>query len=353
LKYPLLQRHRETDKASRVSGVVFPSGWQTYNPFAGEYLSAAEVLENLTDLASYKFLSDDSLLTSSIQAFHRRMDDREYEASEIFSGPGASSTIAAFMIMLANRGIKSIYYIAPLYYTFYYLADLLNIKLIPAQSDLLTEETVSLKLPKKRTWLLMSDPIWMTGVSLKQRHLERILAWQRETGSHVFIDGTFQYLGWGKTEKREHSSMLEKSLTFRLVCPTKTLALHGVRFAYLLLPSESREDIRYAASNISGASGSINVMASHIVMKKLNSDQGNTKLLTYIKRRYEYFRGRLFDNEIGQPTSSYYVFARPKISTEKCLLMDQDFFDITAYPEHVRFNLLMPEASVEELGLKF
>jgi len=50
----------------------------------------------------------------------------------------------------------------------------------------------------------------------------------------VVVDGTFQYLQWAWPERCERTSTLLRERTIRLVCPTKSLALHGIRFACLL-----------------------------------------------------------------------------------------------------------------------
>lgn len=70
----------------------------------------------------------------------------------------------------------------------------------------------------------------------------------------MFVDGTFQYLGWAG-QQPELTSMLAAEATMRLVCPTKTLAMHGCRFAYLIAPEQLAGEVGELHGNLHGLSG--------------------------------------------------------------------------------------------------
>jgi aspartate/methionine/tyrosine aminotransferase len=189
----------------------------------------------------------------------------------------------------------------------------------------------------------------MMGISLAMTHIEQIGEWQERTKSNVLVDGTFQYLKWNDVV-RENSSLLNKEYTFRIVCPTKSLVIHGVRFSYMLLPAGKREDIDYSCENISGSDGIFNLAGARQIMRRLNMEESNKKLRRYIAGRRGDLQGWVFGQTLGEPSCSYYVFAKPLINKESCITMGQDFFDLAGFDEYVRFNLLTPPDVLEEIA---
>src|SRR5262249_21015831 len=125
-------------------------------------------------------------------------------------------------------------------------------------------------------------------------------------------------------------------------CPTKSLALHGARFAYLLLPGEWREEIRYAASNASGACSYNDLLIARRMMQILCSTEGNTRLISHIRSCYTGLGERHnWASAVGPPDSGYYVFGHYQDPTgRKVLTMDERYFDLSGFPDCIRINLL-------------
>jgi hypothetical protein len=166
-------------------------------------------------------------------------------------------------------------------------------------------------------------------------------AWQAQTGSLILVDGGFQYMRWDTTNRKEASSMFDRELTFRSICPTKALAVHGVRFSYTLLPRAYQEDMRYAYANACGSSCIFSHKAACRIMKVLNARDSNCELLRYIQGRYNQLVGRhVFIDDIGAE-ATYFVFAKLLGDASQYIAMGQEFFDTTNYPDHVRFNVLL------------
>ncbi|MBB5489818.1 hypothetical protein [Nocardiopsis metallicus] len=82
------------------------------------------------------------------------------------------------------------------------------------------EPGFDLCLPEERTVLVPTDPVWYTGRRIPATVPETVAAWQRATGSLVFVDGTFQYMR-RDGELREDSAHLPIGQTPRIVCPAQ------------------------------------------------------------------------------------------------------------------------------------
>ncbi|ONK13441.1 hypothetical protein [Streptomyces sp. MP131-18] len=180
---------------------------------------------------------------------------------------------------------------------------------------------------------------------MHERQLERIARWQRRTGSFVLVDGTFQYVRWDRSSREEPTSRPEQDLTtFRIVCPTKSLAVHGKRFACLLLPPAFREPVRYACANTAGATGTAK---EHFVLRitdVLDSDESNDLLVRHIRtQRARLISRGIIRSEAAPPEAGYYTFARlDEASMRDAIVMDQRFFGLDGFETHVRVNFLHP-----------
>jgi aspartate/methionine/tyrosine aminotransferase len=339
----LLRLHRELDVVSRSRrGARFLSGWQTTHPFVKEYLPSPREQVDVAD--RYSFLSDSEPLCAAIRDFHRANDAVDYRLDSIFVAPGSSPLLTAFFLALREMGIEDVCHAAPLYYTCHYIAQCLGFPLTQVAGGLLHDPDATLDLPDRRTALLLSDPIWVCGTTVHERHLRRIHDWQDSTGSVVLVDGTFQYTKW-HGDRTELSAFLHRDRTFRIVCPTKSLAVHGVRFAYMLLPPQHRESIRYACSNVTGATGLANEHHALRLMSVLNSPDANQGLIEHIKTTHEKLvaNGTLLA-EAATPHASYYTFAKlPDDVLRDAVVMDQRYFGIQGHEGHVRVNLLCEE----------
>lgn len=341
----LMRLHRELDTASRDSdSSVFLSGWQTRHPFAQDYLRGGSRRPE-SGAQDYVFLSDSAALTEPIRAFHLDRDGVDYPAERIYASNGSSPLLMAYFLRLRELGITAVWFVPPIYYTCYYFAESLGITLRRLDTAPLFDPQAQLDLPPSRTVLLLSDPIWIFGAPVHLTHLKAVAQWQRETGSEVFVDGTFQYTAWRAADNPEASAELDPAHTFRLVCPTKSTAVHGTRFAYLLLPPGMRESIRYPAANLTGASGSQAGVDALRLMEVLGSPRSNRDLCDHIADVHRLLWEReVILAEAVEPSVSYYTFARiDRRILDRCLLMDQRFFDLTDYDGYVRVNLLHPD----------
>lgn len=342
----LLNKHKELDYLCRHPAErIFVSDWYCDRPFVRKYIPD-DIFnrKNLTDrdLLYYRFPNDSYEVHEEIRKFHQKNDGVTYENDEIYIGAGMTALITAQLLMMMSQGFTEFYYTKPLYYTFYYHAKVLGIKLIPVCEIPLNKPDIKLGLPDKKICLIVCDPIWYMGKAIVPEYIEKIAKWQKESGSYILVDGAFQYMKWDISDRYEHTSKLDKELTFRSICPTKALAIHGIRFSYTLLPKRHQEDIRYAYANSAGSACIYSDKAAVRIMQVLNSPESNSELLDYIKKKYyEYIHRKIFRDDIGAEMT-YFIFVKMLGDQRKYIVMDQDFFDTINYPGYVRFNLLLP-----------
>lgn len=340
----LLKKHQRLDYLCRhPEDRLFISDWYCSHPFVQKYLPTT-YLSKIPDkdLLYYCFQNDGDELHREISHFHQLNDHLTYEKEEIFVGAGMTPLLSAQMIMMKSMGVKKILYTRPLYYMFYYVAKVYEMELIPICDIPLNQLAIKLRLPRRKSWLIICDPLWYMGKSLIQSYVEQIRKWQEATESYILVDGAFQYMKWNPADRWEPTATLNKELTFRSICPTKALALHGIRFSYTLLPKSHQENMRYAYSNTLGSSCIYSHLAAKRIMQVLNSKTSNSELLTYIQQRYHFFMDHgLFEDPI-HAESTYFIFVKMLKKLPEYIVMDQDFFDTTNYPGFVRFNLLLP-----------
>jgi len=187
------------------------------------------------------------------------------------------------------------------------------------------------------------------GRAVLEQYVSTIADWQRCRSGNVIIDGAFQYMRWGCASIAEASSKLDKERTIRTICPTKAVAIHGVRFSYCLIPAELREEFRYAYANTSGSGCIYDYHAASAIMRYINNEGSNHALLRLIRSRYHTLaEGGYISDEIGA-TMTYFCFAHVNIPGSKLIEMDQTFFDTRCYPGMTRVNLLMPQRDLDDL----
>jgi hypothetical protein len=337
----LLHLHRELDTASRLAdGRAFLSGWQTVHPYADSYLPRDG--KRAVPVQRYAFLSDSEQIQHAIRKFHLDKDGVDYPKERLYISSGSSPLLMAYFLRLREKGIDEAFFVPPLYYTCFYFANSLGIRLRPAGRSPLHDPESRLELPERRTVLLFSDPVWIFGTRVHKDVIQAVQQWQLRTGSEVLVDGTFQYTPWGDDRTGEETAHLEDELTYRIVCPTKSTAVHGSRFAYMLLPPGQREFIRYPATNLTGANGTEAEADAVRLMEVLNARTGNGDLCAHIRCVHERLVGNgVIVEEAARPTVSYYTFARVNVFLSAgALLMDQRYFGLSGYPGFVRVNLL-------------
>lgn len=345
----LLAAHHELDAACRNrGGRLFISDSYCEHPFVRDVLPGVELARaSDADLLAYCFHNDRADIFQSIRRFHEIRDKRIYDREHVYVAAGLTSLISAQMLMLRRRGVGRLYYTRPAYYTYYFLADLLDIEMVPLNEDLLDDASARLDLPDEpEATLLVTDPIWHLGRRIDAHHWEEVRTWQAATRALIFVDGAFQYLNWRDRGATEPSANLEPELTIRSLCPTKTVAVHGPRFAYSLLPAAMWEDLRYCYAASAGSSSVFDHLSAMAIMRYLTDEPSNAQLLELMQRRFErLIQVGAFTTPV-QPSVSYFCFVRPAVPAKRLLTMDQTFFDSAGYDGLVRFNLLLPEETL-------
>ncbi|MBC8146651.1 MAG: aminotransferase class I/II-fold pyridoxal phosphate-dependent enzyme [Bacteroidetes bacterium] len=297
-----------------------------------------------SDIHLYQFYEDANNVVSLISKFHLENEQLSYSNESILAGDGSTPLISSFCSWLYEQGVKEIFYVPPLYYTFYYFAKLFGFTLRPISNRHSFEENFQYNLPKKRCYLIVTDPVWYAGVKQKKELISDLMEWQLKTESFIFVDGSFQYCNWNGSHNELTACFLPEQ-TARLICPTKALAIHGFRFSYLLLPTWMRNDIRYIFANSHGSTTAHSIRFAEQAMKILNTKLSNSKLMKYIENRYLLLLRDEWIKSQFKPDSGYFIFAEPskKLLKYPQLSMDGDFFDQARYKKYVRFNLLAPD----------
>ena len=224
----------EVDKAYDSSGIVFLSEWffdeevHQYTKIQKDLFLSKEIIPT-----QYNFPDSNQELNSKIKEFHIK-EGFECHDSEIFITEGSTPMIASIVIYAKALGFTRIYSVTPLYFTIFKVAELVNIPITPLNQRL-TLLDYHIDLPKEKSILFITDPIWSVGRHHPREIIKQLRHWQEETGSLIFVDGSFSYTDWFTKQKTEQAALLNPDLTFRLICPTKTLCLNGLRFSYLII----------------------------------------------------------------------------------------------------------------------
>lgn len=342
----LLDAHHQLDFDCRDRrGRVFISDWYCEHPFIREIIPPTPMAPTSSDVANYYFQNDGKELHGKIQKFHERRNEEGYEPGCIFVSAGLTPLITAQMFMLRRRGIRKVYYVRPLYYTYYFQAASLGIELIAVNEEpqIAVNDQETLDLPTEPDqWLLLCDPVWYMGKPVSHGSIAQVREWQERTSGFVMVDGGFQYQKWNDPFGAEDSAWLIRDRTMRNVCPTKSVAVHGPRFAYSLIPSEMFEELRYCYSNTSGAGSIFDRDAANWIMDWLNRSESNAPLLTFMKNRHEALVSLgLIEDPLGAE-ASYFCFVKASGDPSRFIAMDEKFFDATGFAGYIRFNLLLP-----------
>lgn len=327
-------------------GEPFVSTWECKNPVFENSLNFSNNVEHgkYCDLLS-------SDLTSLVKKFHLSRSESETTNSEVLFYEGASLAISSFCMWLAKNRIKKIYYIPPIYFTFFHLLDLLGIEMTPISSKQGYEEGFLLNLPKdEKSVLIFSDPIWYAGVALKSNHILEISEWQKKTGATLFIDGSFQYMSWDKKTEAT-ASLLDPELTFRLICPTKSLAIHSCRLAYTILPRRFYRELLQISQSISGSTCSQNVEFAFKALNILSSNESNYNLISLIKSGHDNLikKGLIHYPPELKPTCGYFSFVLPS-KKPLGVCMGGECFEQFGYPGFLRINFLQSDFVAEAIA---
>jgi aspartate/methionine/tyrosine aminotransferase len=197
-----------------------------------------------------------------------------------------------------------------------------------------------------RTVLIFTDPAWHAGYPVPAETIDQIRAWQDATGSIVIVDGTFQYMRWDKG-RQERSALLNPSQTYRLICPTKFVSIHGYRSAYLIVPSDIRRDLADLNLNLHGEVSVSDKLFAHRITD-LMLTEGNGGLVDQIKFNFARLKSAGAIGEYLPIETGFFLFATIAAEKNRFLYLDQECFELSGFPDHIRINL-MNDAAIEAL----
>lgn len=323
----------------------FLSGWQCDNPFAAPLLEAVRSRCAQVDYCQYIYFDADDDLTRAVLEFHHRVDGVLPGAA--LSGAGASPLIYSFITYLAELKIKRVHFLPPVYHTIPVAFARYGISMLPVSDKQPYEAGFSMALPNRdKSVLFITDPVWYAGTAISSEIIEQIAEWQRATSSVIFVDGSLQYLPWnGRLD--EATSRLAPALTFRLVSPSKQLAIHGYRFAYLLLPEAAHPDITWIYANICGPASAESIIFAHEAMAAVSEQSMPRALMGLASERYRYLTARGAIEAHPEPDRGHSIFAKIKCQLPgDYLVLDGKFFDQDNYLGFIKVNLLSPSINV-------
>jgi len=326
-------------------GGRFLSGWQCDNPYASELLAAVKERSSHIDYRRYQYFDEDEQLSDRVCNIHMLFDGVRPQG--VLCATGSTSVLYSFVTYLKRLGVKEIYYLPPIYFTLHIAFELYGIYAIPISQKQPFEKEFSFGLPEKHSSVLfLTDPIWYTGTKYSDEAIGAVAEWQRRTSSIVFVDGSLQYLPWNGL-LREITASLEPALTFRLVCPSKQLSVHGYRFSYLLLPASHERGMAWTYANIAGPAPADSIIFAHEAMAAIADRRVPAELMRVVFKRHMYLRThRVIESEIT-PECGYCVFEKIKVPLPNGYsVMDGRYFELRNYADYIKLNLLSPSINI-------
>ena len=349
----LVERHKQLEKTLETGRSLFISDWNCDNPFI-EPLLGGELLNLSSERRSrdsYIYFDEEPAVLDAITKFHLTREGINLSHNNVLAGPGSSSFLSTFSIWLRRSGYTEIYYQPPLYHHFHYLLESLDINVSPLSNKHVFEPGYSVKLPALRTVLLMCDPVWYAGKRVPKEQIAAIAEWQQATRSLVFVDGSFQYMQWDGV-KDEKTAMLDPELTFRLICPAKALAVPFFRFAYLLHPAETHQELTFLYESIVGGASASDLAFAHRALQVLENDSLNHMLTDFYVKTYSALIERDFIRTDVVPECGFFVFAVPINRPANMLTMDGSYFELKGHNGYCRMNLMAARKiyGLEDIG---
>lgn len=336
----ILQLHEDLEiKFGDVNDGDFLFGWQSINPFAEELLAAVQDRAKGTDYTKYSYMESDRVLADEVLDLHSTLDGIKPDAA-FCAASGGTSVLFAFSYWLARGDIKEVFYFPPIYFTLLNGLRLFGIHARALSGYHCFEKEFRLDLPPKRIVLILADPVWYTGIPVPESVIKEVAQWQQKTGSTVFVDGSFQYMRWDN-RICEPTASLDPLRTIRLVSPTKSLVVHGYRFAYALLPKASKETFANSYANIAGPSSANNIAFAYEAVHAMRDRKLTEQLMARAASRHANLRrSRRIESPLT-PMAGYFVFEKINVPLpEESLRMEGSYFGQPRFPQHARFNLL-------------
>lgn len=257
----------------------------------------------------YAFPDTNLQLNTLIENFHIQ-EGLPRGSFVAFISEGSTPIIAAITLFAKKMGFDEILSVFPLYFTIHKMCGILNTKISPCNDSLTYQDGIGLHLPKKKSFLFITDPIWSIGRHHSQLIFKQLAEWQKKTGSIIFVDASFSYMDWIEPIKKEPATIFDPELTFRLICPTKSLCLHGIRFSYLLCPAKFSKEIAQILNSSIGSS----CYYSHFFRKRLFLEMIKNKpnpVGVFASQRYHILEKFLSMNNIDhiKPTCGFFMYA--------------------------------------------
>jgi len=347
----------EIDKEVDTSKRVFLSEWffdEKIHKYTGLKYKHLRFKPKIP--TQYSFPDTNQRLNNAIKKFHIKEGLPE-DSFVVFNSEGSTPMITSIILFASQLRLKKIYSVFPLYFNLFKLCDAVNIDIVHCNSDLTCEGKEELSLPNKRSFLIITDPIWVIGRHHPIEIFKQLREWQDKTGSIIFVDGSFSYMDWYTSKKIEPSRILNPYLTFRLICPTKALCLHGLRFSYLLCPAKfSREIARISCSNIGSG-----CYFSHAQREKIFNEMIKDKpnpVGVFSSERFNLIKEKLEKNNIEYitPECGFFFYAnidsyiKKKGLNKKYLWLDNIALDIPnkKYKGYAKINLISRERTFKE-----
>jgi histidinol-phosphate/aromatic aminotransferase/cobyric acid decarboxylase-like protein len=324
----------------------FLSGWQCGNPFADELFEAVKDRCSAIDYSRYRYFDDEPLLCEGIKALHLQRDG--YMPPAVFCGSGSTSLLYGFVSLLKKRGIGRIHYVPPMYFTLHIAFDRFGIETIPVSESQPFEPDFTVILPEEGpSVLFLTDPVWYAGAPIAAEGIQKIAAWQRRTESLVFVDGSLQYMPWSDEKAVELSAAFDPDRTFRLICPSKQLATHGYRFAYVLLPNAFAQEYAWVYTNIYGPVNADSIAFAYEAVVAMRGGTITSKLMTLARTRHRCLRSSGAIESSFEPSCGYFVFEQVNVKLPDAYLkVDGRYFDQNKYPTYIKLNLLSPSIAI-------
>ena len=336
----ILQLHEDLEiKFGDGNGGDFLFGWQSINPFADSLLAAVKRRAEEIDYTKYSYMESDAALADELADLHHTIDGVKPDA--VFcAASGGASILFAFSYWLARNDIKEVCYIPPIYFTLLNGLRQFGIRARALGGYHCFEQEFRLVLPPKKTVLVLADPVWYAGIPVPEDVINQVAAWQEMTGSLVFVDGSFQYMRWDH-KLCERTAALNPINTIRLISPTKSLVIHGYRFAYTLLPNIIKPQLSNCYTNIAGSSAADNVAFAYEAVRAMRNRKLTEQLITRAASRHAKLRSMCRIESPLTPQAGYFVFEKINVPLpDDNLRMDGRYFGQPRFPRHSRMNLL-------------
>ncbi len=309
------------------------------------------------ETARQYFFTDSKELITLIKNFHisKGLPKGSFE---IFESDGSTPMITTMILFARELGFKKIYSISPVYFNIHRICNSIGTEIVPCNNNLTHEEKYVLNLPRKKSFLFLTDPIWIIGRHHSKYLFIKLKEWQKKTKSLIFLDSSFDYTDWSNINKSNLTNMLDHNYTFRLYCPTKSTGLHGVRFAYLICPKKYYPNLNTLTFSTLGSTNYLCTGLKKRIFKKMVNSK-ISPMAAFAEERFNRLKKILEEKKIDfiHPECGVYLFAKiaPFFKNNKRLKdyswLNQIGMDVPfeEYRGYSKINLVMRNSKFNKL----